>query len=420
MSKGSLFWGNGRGKLGESVFYRAGGEQRNRTYIKKIKNPKTIAQMTQRILTLNPISMFKNMKPVISESFTERKANQSSYNKFVQENSSAKKFFITKAMLEQNLCVPYGAVIAKGSLGLNLEPQLALIEADEMTRGYAVLDCIFNAAKVTDFTGMNTVGINALQGETLARVLRQASVIELPTKFSLVIVEAVPQEFELESGDIVNPWKLAYKVMHFDGNSYTEAVYGCPDSSLETPFYFIPNNTDARPSADNAGMYIARSLDAFEASEVVMHPMGIILSFEEDGVLKVSNSVITSNYKNVGTTPVRGVVNAFLEGNAVYREAMNQYGYSAGGTLNAASLAPGTCYIEFTGATSNLRVNGAAVANGDFKVGDTLVFSTESTDGIALSVDGEVLGVAVDATHPLSWVVPNANEITIFAEQELP
>lgn len=339
MSKGSLFWGNGRGKLGESVFYRAGGEQRNRTYIKKIKNPKTIAQMTQRILTLNPISMFKNMKPVISESFTERKANQSSYNKFVQENSSAKKFFITKAMLEQNLCVPYGAVIAKGSLGLNLEPRFELVTADEVTRGYAVLDCIFNAAKVTDFTGMETVGTNALTGETLARVLRQASVIELPTKFTLVLVEAVPQEFELESGDIVKPWKLAYKVMNFDGNSYTEAIYGCPNSSLETPFYFIPNDPEARPSADNAGMYIARSLDAFDAEEVIVRPMGIILSFEEDGVLKVSNSVIISNYKNVGTTPVRGVVSAFLEGHEAYTEAMNQYGYSSGGALNAQSLA---------------------------------------------------------------------------------
>ena len=38
MSKGSLFWGNARGRLGQSVFYRAGGEQRNRTYVAKIKN----------------------------------------------------------------------------------------------------------------------------------------------------------------------------------------------------------------------------------------------------------------------------------------------------------------------------------------------------------------------------------------------
>lgn len=37
MSKRSLFWGKGSGKLGEAVFYRAGGEQRTRTYVKTVK-----------------------------------------------------------------------------------------------------------------------------------------------------------------------------------------------------------------------------------------------------------------------------------------------------------------------------------------------------------------------------------------------
>lgn len=37
MSKRSLFWGQAAGKLGEAVYYRAGGEQRTRTYVAKIK-----------------------------------------------------------------------------------------------------------------------------------------------------------------------------------------------------------------------------------------------------------------------------------------------------------------------------------------------------------------------------------------------
>jgi hypothetical protein len=41
MSKRSLFWGKGSGKLGEAVYYRAGGEQRTRAYVKTVKNPKT-------------------------------------------------------------------------------------------------------------------------------------------------------------------------------------------------------------------------------------------------------------------------------------------------------------------------------------------------------------------------------------------
>ena len=415
MSKGNLFFGNARGKLGETVFYRAGGEQRNRTYIKKIKNPKTIAQMTQRILTLNPISMYKNMKPVISESFTERKANQSSYNKFVQENSSAKKFFITKAMLEQNLCVPYGATIAKGSLGVNLEPRIEMLTENEMTTGYAVFDCLFDAKKITDFTGLTSSGANALSGETLVRVLRQSSVVALPNDFTIVFVEGVKQEFELESGEIVEPWKMAYKVIRVSGNTYTEELYGCPEAYLEASLYFLPQDMESRPSADNLGAHIGFSLMGQTAEEVIYSPMGVILSFVENGELKVSNSTIMSNYKNVGTTPVRGVVNAFLEGSVAYKEAMTQYGYSTGGTLNAARLATPTVSVTIEGGEGSFTVNGAEPKSGDYKVGDVLIFKPKTGADLSISVNG---GSAVNVSDGSEWtyVVQESDGITIEVE----
>ena len=415
MSKGNLFFGNARGKLGETVFYRAGGEQRNRTYIKKIKNPKTIAQMTQRILTLNPISMYKNMKPVISESFTERKANQSSYNKFVQENSSAKKFFITKAMLEQNLCVPYGATIAKGSLGLNLEPRIEMIQDDIMNIGYAVFDCLFDAKKVTDFSGLTSTGSNTLSGETLVRVLRESCVVALPNDFTIVFVEGVKQEFELESGDIVEPWKMAYKVIRVSGNTYTEELYGCPEAYLEASLLFLPQNMESKPSADNLGAHIGFSLMGQTEEEVIYSPMGVILSFVENGELKVSNSTIMSNYKNVGTTPVRGVVNAFLEGREVYLEAMNQYGYSTGNALNAARLATPTVSVTIEGGEGYFTVNGAEPKSGDYKVGDVLIFKPKTGADLSITVND---GAAVEVASGSEWtyVVPESDGITIEVE----
>lgn len=418
MSKGSLFFGNARGKLGETVFYRAGGEQRNRTYIKDVKNPKTIAQMTQRILMLNPISMFKSMKPILKESFTERKASQSSYNKFVQENSSAKKFFLTKAMLDGNMCVPFGSIISKGAMGISLEPQLMTYTDGNNTLGLAVFDCAFDAAKLTDFTGLSGSGAIALTSQTLVRVLRESAVVELPSKFSVTLVQAVPQEYELESGEIVKPWKLAYKVISVDGDAYTEKVYGCSGSSLNNSLVVIPASSGKPLAADNPASHIAINLDVNTAEDIIMRPMGIILAFEQDGVLMVSDSTITSNYKNVGITPIRGVVSAFLEGNAVYQSAMNQYGYSTGTALNASTLASGTTYITFTGALEELLVNGAAPVNGEYKIGDTLVFSTESNDGFAIFYDGDMVIPNVVNGVSDSWVIPNVPEITIEAQQE--
>ena len=59
MSKRSLFWGQASGKLGEAVYYRAGGEQRTRSYVAKIKNPKTRAQALQRTKFNNMVAVFR-------------------------------------------------------------------------------------------------------------------------------------------------------------------------------------------------------------------------------------------------------------------------------------------------------------------------------------------------------------------------
>lgn len=415
MSKGSLFFGNARGKLGETVFYRAGGEQRNRTYIKDVKNPKTIAQMSQRILTLNPISMFKNMKQIVQQSFTERKANQSSYNKFVQENSSAKKFFITKAMLDGNMCVPYGAIISKGAMGVSLEPSLMTYGNGGSNFGLAVFDCAFDAKKLTDFTGLSGTGVIALTSETLVRVLRETSVVELPSKFSVTLVQAVPQEYELENGEIVEPWKLAYKIISVDGDTYTEKTFGCSGSALNSSLVVIPTISNAPLAASNPATHIAINLGVNTAEDVIKRPMGIILAFEQEGKLMVSDSTITGNYKNVGVTPVRGVVSAFLEGNAVYQDAMNQYGYSTGSALNETSLASPTVPVTIEGGEGYFTVNGVAPKSGDYKVGDVLVFKPNTGADLSITVND---GAAVEVSDGSEWtyVVPSSDGITISVE----
>lgn len=73
MSKRSLFWGNASGKLGEAVFYRAGGEQRTRTWIPKIKNPKTLSQVENRLSLLNLVTTYKEWKDIISKAFPLKK-----------------------------------------------------------------------------------------------------------------------------------------------------------------------------------------------------------------------------------------------------------------------------------------------------------------------------------------------------------
>lgn len=79
MAKNSLFWGKASGKLGEVVLYRSGGEQRSRTYIKDVKNPKSLAQMEQRIKMASLVGFFKSLRSVLRYSFPQRPTNQSGF-----------------------------------------------------------------------------------------------------------------------------------------------------------------------------------------------------------------------------------------------------------------------------------------------------------------------------------------------------
>lgn len=96
MSKGSLFWGNAQGKLGETVFYRAGGQQRNRTYIKSFLNPKTRAQMTQRVKWPNVVAWWRLYKPFIQMGMMDKPLGQSDYNHFMSLNLRQTPAYMTK------------------------------------------------------------------------------------------------------------------------------------------------------------------------------------------------------------------------------------------------------------------------------------------------------------------------------------
>ena len=116
MSKGSLFWANASGKLGETVLYRSGGEQRTRTYVAKIKNPKTLAQMKNRLSMRNLSAIYRRLQQVLSKSFPNRSAKESGFNAFVKANKSVETAVINKISADMGLCAPINMVMSQGYL----------------------------------------------------------------------------------------------------------------------------------------------------------------------------------------------------------------------------------------------------------------------------------------------------------------
>lgn len=114
--KGNPFFGTMRGKLGEQVFMRTGGEQRARTYLKVISNPRTRAQMAQRVKLANLIGFYRILRPLLGDSFLRRPANQSSYNAFVKANLASSRVYLTKEQASSGYVVTAPYTITDGTL----------------------------------------------------------------------------------------------------------------------------------------------------------------------------------------------------------------------------------------------------------------------------------------------------------------
>lgn len=119
MSKRSLFWGNGSGKLGEAVYYRAGGEQRTRAYVKNVKNPKSRLQAVQRTKFNNLVGCYKAISTAVKSFYTNKDANQSPFNAFFRKNWPLNRWVSDKESTGFNEGIFQDFYVANGDLNID-------------------------------------------------------------------------------------------------------------------------------------------------------------------------------------------------------------------------------------------------------------------------------------------------------------
>ena len=87
MSKGSLFFGNASGKLGQVVLSTMKGQQIARAWQPKVSNPKTSQQQLQRAKFANSVKFFKRAQQNLFKfAFEDKRKNESDYNAFMRHN----------------------------------------------------------------------------------------------------------------------------------------------------------------------------------------------------------------------------------------------------------------------------------------------------------------------------------------------
>lgn len=117
MSKGNMLLGYAQGKVGSMVFGRRNGQQITRPYNGSPRNPKTRAQMSQRIKWPNLVNMWRLLKPWISMGMQDKKTTQSDYNSFVSKNIGYSTAYMLKDEARAGATLLSDYIITSGTLG---------------------------------------------------------------------------------------------------------------------------------------------------------------------------------------------------------------------------------------------------------------------------------------------------------------
>lgn len=103
-------------KLGGTVLYTQGGRTLQRELAPEVKNPKTPAQMGQRVKWANLVAFYRANAGWMPKAFENKKPTQSDYNKFMSLNAANSRIYLTKEQARQGACVVDSYRMSDGTL----------------------------------------------------------------------------------------------------------------------------------------------------------------------------------------------------------------------------------------------------------------------------------------------------------------
>lgn len=320
MAKNSMFWGKASGKLGEAVLYRSNGQERSRTYVSTIKNPRSAGQALSRASMANLCSAFRQLKPLLSQSFPDRPTIQSAWNSFVQANKTKNVSLVSKYAADNGFCAPAGMIVSKG-LGIgSVLPQYVSktagvevyeVNGEERLAGGMVVENLCPIGIAMDSGDWEDPSVTQLPNSDLIPALGlfvRVNQLWWALKYS-PIGAALPDEFKftLVVGE--------YRDEGYICNSYTRDL--SKDNSEELYFPFpLKLVTNKNPSTQGALIKVTHF--GYVSSSESDRLLAFIVSYRQEGKV-----VVTTSYMS----PAVGISQAeqFAPGGDLYQQVLASY-----------------------------------------------------------------------------------------------
>lgn len=331
MAKGSQFWGAASGKLGQQVLYRAGGEQRARAYVKSIKNPKTLAQMKNRILMNNVVSAFRSMKPILSVSFPMKASNQSGFNAFVKANKNTVPYAISKEDVQFGGCMPYRMFVSQGDIAINTNVVLQQLqdatEPEAEGRWFPTINGLLPGSMQLENLPESEASIAVTPQQLYEIMTSNGNPLGLPSEFKVTIVGSF---YGTGANDAPSEmFFMGWKTYVCRADEKAHIIVGGDTLATEwLRINAIPSKIESVGTEDvpafNATIENLSLRNGFlSESKSEQHVWGVIVSWTENGKQRVTTSRIQGGYE------IADLVEDWEENGFVYNQILTQYGYSA-------------------------------------------------------------------------------------------
>ena len=206
MSKGSLFFGNASGKLGQVVLTTVKGQQIARAWQPKVANPRTSSQQTQRAKFANSVKFYRRATSNLFKfAFEDKKKTESDYNAFMRHNVD-KAMIVNRASYD-NVAYPaigYNWLMSAGSLG-NVAPTVD----GELNQRVTFSQVEFIGTKepgeltVADASNSFMLRLGALEGDYVTVVAVSANIQKINDEPSSLPVWSIVQ-FRIDTTDKSN------------------------------------------------------------------------------------------------------------------------------------------------------------------------------------------------------------------------
>lgn len=291
MSKRSLFWGNGSGKLGEAVYYRAGGEQRTRAYVKNVKNPKSYQQALQRTKFNNLVGCFKGISTAVKTFYTNRASNQTPFNAFFRKNWPLNLWVTDKEITGVNEGVFQGFYVSNGDL--NLDTTIT-VESPTLADPNYYLTWTVPAGNYTIPVGADSAQI-VVGSELYQLLVGENNAFGLPSEF-FVTVLLFQQGYASNAAQVFSIRCAADSTDHF------RFIQGSPKLPVPTQaqmdrLLFVGNGNITAPAGSTAGTAVGVSkicIGEQSATEAALAlGAAVVVSFKDASGKRCTRSVVT-------------------------------------------------------------------------------------------------------------------------------